>query len=54
MTTIWAATHLSVTQQGALNLMRQLERAGVVAPMRRIPGRIGRWVAHEVMAALTD
>jgi Fic family protein len=40
-------THLGVTNQGALNLIRQLEKAGLVEPYT--PARSLRWAATEVL-----
>ena len=45
---------LGVTSTGATNLLRQLEQAGIVRPMARVPGRSNRWVAFEVMTAITE
>jgi Fic family protein len=44
---------LGVTNQGATNLLRQLERAGILEPARRIPGRANRWVAPEILRVLS-
>lgn len=45
---------LQVTSTGATNLLRQLEGAGIVRPMARVPGRSNRWVAYEVMKAISE
>lgn len=45
---------LKVTNTGATNLLRQLEKVGILRPMARVPGRSNRWVAHEVMTAITE
>jgi len=45
---------LQVTSTGATNLLRQLEGAGIVRPMARVPGRSNRWVAYEVMRATSE
>jgi Fic family protein len=47
-------TQLKVTATGAANLLRQLEQVGIVRPASRLPGRSNRWVAHEVMTAITE
>ena len=49
-----ARDHLGVTAQGADYIMKQLEEAGIVMRMKRLPGRSNRWVAHEVMAVLRE
>jgi Fic family protein len=43
---------LSVTQQGAANLLTRLHTEGIVRELFRVPGRATRWVAHEIMDVL--
>lgn len=47
---------LGVTNQGALNLIRQLEARGWVSPIGTLAGRGGRslWLAQEVYAAVSE
>lgn len=52
LTTTRVASDLRVTLQGALNLIRRLESAGIVNEVQGIAGRSKRWVALEVFAAL--
>lgn len=54
ITTQRVRTELGITSTGATNLLRQLEAAGIVRSMQRIPGRSNRWVADEVMGALRE
>ena len=53
LTTVGAARALSVTSQGATNLLKQLEKAEIVESLPRVPGRSNRWVAREILDALT-
>jgi Fic family protein len=54
MTTTRAVELLSVTNQGATNLLRQLEKVGILKPLPRVPGRANRWVAEEILTVLTE
>lgn len=53
ISTVSVVRMLGVTNQGATNLLRQLERAGILEPARRSPGRANRWVAPEVLRVLS-
>ena len=55
VTTKSVASRLAITPQGSLNLIRQLEARGWLKELGSV-GRGGRtyWVAHEIMAALSD
>lgn len=54
ITTQQARDALGITNTGASNILRQLEREGILRALPRVPGRSNRWVAHEAMAALQD
>ncbi len=54
VTTPSAASRLQVTSQGATNLLRQLEKSGILTPLPRVPGRSNRWVAREILDVLTE
>jgi Fic family protein len=54
LTTQQVRDRLGVTNQGATNLLRQLEGVGIVRQASRLPGRSNRWVAHEAMAAVRE
>jgi len=54
ITTATTRRHLEVTNQGATNMLRQLEAAEILTPVTRVPGRALRWVARDVYDALTD
>jgi Fic family protein len=43
---------LHITQQGAANLIRRLEGAGLLKEYGRVPGRAMRWVAQEILDIL--
>lgn len=48
------ARRLDVTGQSGINLCRQLERAGLVQELPRVPGRRLRWVAREILDAIEN
>lgn len=48
------ARRLGVTGQSGINLCRQLERAGLVQELDRVPGRRLRWVAREILDAIEN
>ena len=52
--TAQVARHLTVTPQGALNLLRGLEELQILTPLPRVPGRSNRWLAAEVRDILVD
>jgi Fic family protein len=54
ITTQHVRDQLGVTNQGAVNLLRQLEGIGILRQTTRLPGRSNRWVAHEAMAAVRE
>jgi Fic family protein len=53
ITTAMARKQLDITAQGATNLLRQLEKLGIVEPAPRVAGRSLRWVARDVYETLT-
>ncbi|MGH8929388.1 MAG: Fic family protein [Egibacteraceae bacterium] len=52
VTAAYIAERLSMTQQGAMNLIRRLEADGLVREYGRIPGRALRWVAPDILDVL--
>ena len=42
-----------MSPQGTKNVLSQLADAGIVREISPIPGRSKRWVAHEILDALT-
>jgi Fic family protein len=44
---------MKMTSQGVTNLIRQLERQGIVRPAARLPGRSNRWVCEEILDILS-
>jgi Fic family protein len=54
ITTQRVSAQLGVTPTGAAKLLRQLETAGILVPMQRVPGRSNRWSALEVMSVLRE
>ena len=53
LTTSLATRHLGMSPQGTKNVLRQLADAGIVREISPIRGRSKRWVAHEILDALT-
>ena len=45
---------LNITGQGATNLLRQMEGAGILQRFAALPGRSNRWIAPEAMRAVRD
>jgi Fic family protein len=54
LTTRFVAQRLGLTQQGARNLLRQVEAVGALEPLAVGRGVVGRWVAREVLEVLDD
>jgi len=54
ITTQQVRQKLGITTQGATNILRQLESAGILKQVAGLPGRSNRWLAHEAMAAVRD
>ena len=54
ITSAQAAHHLDMSGQGAKNLLDQMTSAGILSPVSRIPGRAKRWVAFEMLDALSS
>lgn len=54
ITTQRVRQRLGLSNQGATNMLRQLENLGILQQVAGGPGLPNRWIAHEVMAAVRD
>ena len=54
ITTQQVRQKLGITNQGATNILRQLESLGILRQIAGLPGRSNRWIAPEAMAAVRD
>lgn len=52
VTVRYLVDRLSITQQGAANLLTRLHDEGIVRELFRVSGRATRWVAHDIMEVL--
>lgn len=48
ISTATASSRLTISYQGAINLLRKLERNGIIDPVQGVPGRSRRWVARDI------
>ena len=54
ISTSHASSELGVSLQAAINLLRGLEKQGILSPTSGIAGRSRRWVAPEILKILTE